>query len=514
MYELIRLEEPKLQFRFEQRLEDPRDGLTLFGPLSEGAPYGLRAGVVGTSAGLDLFRRWVDRIQRPVCVDPPKLARPPFPGFEAVFGIPWDPEPVLTIEIDRKKLDGSLYLDDRPQRIYQTVELFASPIVRALTEEDVRPDIWFVVVPDEVRKYCRPMSPPVDPELRQSAIKHFASRRAAKEEIRRLDEAPALFPELDATMSELVEPYRYAEHFRNQLKARLLEHKISTQVLRESTIANVGPAREGGPSPGDVRRQSEIAWNVSTAAFYKAWGRPWKVADIREGVCYVGLVFKKDSRSADPRSACCAAQMFLDSGDGVVFKGAVGPWYSPETGDFHLTREAAEELVALAVTSYRDKTKEGLPPRELFLHGKVGFHNEEWEGFRDAVDSRTRLVGVKIRDDSGFKLYRTTDTPILRGLAYVRYERLGYLWTRGWTPRLQTYPGREVPNPLTVELNRGEASIETVLQDILALTKLNYNSCIFGDGQPITLKFANAVGEVLTAGPVEGIPPLPFQYYI
>ena len=75
--------------------------------------------------------------------------------------------------------------------------------------------------------------------------------------------------------------------------------------------------------------------------FYKAGGRPWKIAKIRKGVCYIGLVFKQDKIEEDPRSACCAAQMFLDSGDGVVFKGAVGPWYSPEKREFHLSRKAA-----------------------------------------------------------------------------------------------------------------------------------------------------------------------------
>lgn len=56
--------------------------------------------------------------------------------------------------------------------------------------------------------------------------------------------------------------------------------------------------------------------------------------------------------------------------------------------------------------------------------------------------------------------------------------------------------------------------METVLADILALTKLNYNTCRYGDGKPITLKFADAVGEVLTAGEIGDTPPLPFMYYI
>jgi hypothetical protein len=92
--------------------------------------------------------------------------------------------------------------------------------------------------------------------------------------------------------------------------------------------------------------------------------------------------------------------------------------------------------------------------------------------------------------------------------------RSAHLWTRGWTPRIQTYPGREVPNPLIIEVCKGNASIEVVLKDVLALTKLNYNTCIFGDGTPITLRFADAIGEILTAGPIKDVPPLPFSHYI
>ena len=56
---------------------------------------------------------------------------------------------------------------------------------------------------------------------------------------------------------------------------------------------------------------------------------------------------------ATKRNACCAAQMFLDSGDGVGIEGAVGPWYSGR-GDFHLTRDAAKQVVTLAIDSYKN----------------------------------------------------------------------------------------------------------------------------------------------------------------
>ena len=48
------------------------------------------------------------------------------------------------------------------------------------------------------------------------------------------------------------------------------------------------------------------------------------------------------------------------------------------------------------------------------------------------------------------------------------------------------------------------------MADVLALTKLNYNTCIYGDGVPMTLRFADAVGEILTAPPRKNeLPPLP-----
>ena len=193
----------------------------------------------------------------------------------------------------------------------------------------------------------------------------------------------------------------------------------------------------------------------------------------------------------------------------------MGPWHNTDTGDFHLSRRAAHDLIQMAIKSFMDRRPDRQPPGELFIHGKTTFNDEEWAGFREAAPSQKSIVGVKIRDDSSLKLYRSGDTPVLRGTAFVRNARNAALWTRGWTPRLGTYPGLEVPNPLSVEICRGDAPIETVLNDIMALTKLNYNACLFADGSPITLKFANAVGEVLTAGPMpSGGAPLPFMYYI
>jgi len=500
---LVKLPEPALLFGYQQSMEDPRDGLTLFGPLEQDKPYGIRFGVIGTRTGIKLLEEWVEWAQGPVAMEGRTVARPPFPGFEAAFRVPWNPRPSICHELSEDEIGQFLYLDDGHQRVYGTVGAFANPIIRACKSEESKADVWFVVIPDEVRTYCRPNSV-VDPEVRQQALRKFSSTAAAKAFYKNR----SLFREFE----EDTTPYLYEEHFRDQLKARLLASMVPTQVVLEGTLANTEPLDADRKNEAEVRLQSAIAWTLSTAAFYKAGGRPWKLAKVRKRVCYVGLVFKKDETSGDRRMACCAAQMFLDSGDGVVFKGAVGPWYSPETSEFHLTKEAARLLGKLAVESYRSRV--GAEPKEMFIHGRVRLDNDEWSGFEEAVSAETNLVGVRIRGEPNWKLYRYGRNPVLRNMAYIESERKAVLWTRGWTPRLQTYPGLEVPNPLTVEINRGEARIEVVLSDILGLTKLNFNSCIFADGNPITLKFADAIGEVLTAGPVKDVPPLPFRFYI
>ncbi len=505
MKKLIYLPEPTLLFGHGQSVEDPRDGLSLFGPHDQAQTYGIRYGVIGTREGIQRFHSWVERIQIPVIDESSERVRPPFPGFEAAFGIPFKPTALVPLEFSESELLKLVHLGDRHQRTFKTASFFTERIVSAIRNEEAKPDIWFIIAPEDVYKYCRPAS------IVEMAQRIESANSMKPSEAKRLASAPSLFND----WNEAAEPYRYDPDFRNQIKGRLLAQGILTQIIRESTLAHREFLNKAGkPTRQLDKLQSEIAWNLSSAIYYKVGGRPWKLNQVRPGVCYVGLAFKRDERSSNPQAACCAAQMFLDSGDGVVFKGNIGPWRTGKRGHFHLTTTAAYELLKQAIDSYKAKHNQA-PPREVFVHGKVRFEDPEWTGFLEAAGSRTKVVGVRITDADDLRLYRESGSmPVMRGVAWTQSDRSGFLWTRGFTPRLQTYPGKEVPSPLLVEVSRGEAAIEQVMQDVLALTKLNYNSCRFGDGVPVTLKFADAVGEVLVSGPTVPNAPLPFRHYI
>jgi len=83
---------------------------------------------------------------------------------------------------------------------------------------------------------------------------------------------------------------------------------------------------------------------------------------------------------------------------------------------------------------------------------------------RAAVGTKTQLVGVRIDESFEMKAYAPGEMPVLRGLAAVQDDRSAYLWTRGFAPRLRTYPGAEVPNPLRIDVCRGSALIDLVLR--------------------------------------------------
>ena len=500
MKSLEYLLEPVVQVGHGQCTHHPKKGLLLFGPdKSERSIAEIRIGVVGTIGGIALYKKWVERLNRYIEAGGSGSSHLFYPGFSEIFDTQWTPRPAIELAISGNDLQRVIRIGDRYQSIYDSVSIYENVIRKALTENDQNIDTWFVVIPDEVYAFGRPQSR--IPNTQRVEPDRLMNLKTA----RKLNSQPSLFSE---DMDALV-PYQFTLDFHHQLKARLLDTRAVTQVVRESSLLPVSIAEHSGRRMQDP---ASVAWNISVTTYFKSGGRPWKVANVRPGVCYIGLVFKKTNDSFEDGNACCGAQMFLDSGDGVVFKGTPGLYHSPKSNEFHLTYDAAKELLTNVMAAYQEFYNDR--PKEIFLHGKTYFNEHEWSGFVDAAPKDCNIVGVRITRSNEFKIYRRGSLPVARGSFFALSQTEGYLWTTGFVPALGTYPGREVPNPLLLEVVKGQADIGLVANDVMALTKLNFNSCIYGDGLPVTLRFADTVGEILTAAPLKSIPPLPFRHYI
>jgi argonaute-like protein implicated in RNA metabolism and viral defense len=72
-----------------------------------------------------------------------------------------------------------------------------------------------------------------------------------------------------------------------------------------------------------------------------------------------------------------------------------------------------------------------------------------------------------------------------------------YLFTSGYVPWWDEYPGPHIPAPLQIGAY-GQTDMRQRAQEILALTKMNWNSSEGLGRHPITVSFARKVGMLMT----------------
>ena len=484
-------QEPGLVFGLEQRLSHPRDGVTLFGPFdSKGIekPRQITYALFGTPDGIQSFRAFSAALNRPILTEEryDEVLWSHFPGFEEAFHAVWSAEPAWQDEIKADKLsEANEYFGTAPARL-----LSRQPLPRRNADcQTTRRNISC---------FCLHCS-----RLRVRLLPCVGDRPEEAPARRGLREAMGdFFESFDPRQ------YGFSLDFRRQIKARVMELEVPIQIVRESTLRL--HARES-MAERELTPLSDRAWNLATALYYKSGGKPWKLGTARDGVCYVGVAFK-DTEDRD-NNACSAAQMFLDDGDGVVFLGDYGRWYSERKGEYHLSRPAAKNLLAGVLKTYHDQ--HGKPLNEVFLHCRSSINDEEFAGYKEACPEGVKLVGIRVAPERlGLRLYRNGTRPVFRGTFWPVSTRRGFLWASGFKPRLRTYDGSEVPQPLCIDIQHGEADLELVAKDILELTKLNYNCCKLGEHQPVTIHFSDAVGEILVAnrGAKKVLPN--FKYYI
>lgn len=93
-------------------------------------------------------------------------------------------------------------------------------------------------------------------------------------------------------------------------------------------------------------------------------------------------------------------------------------------------------------------------------------------------------------------------------------DRKHLLYTRGSVPCYAAYPGVYVPRPLKFQMAQADGSARQAAEELLALTKLNWNNTQFDGGLPITMRVAHEVGKELKYVPEGGVVQPRYSFYI
>jgi hypothetical protein len=449
---------------------DIRAGLSAFGAFdkgSPGVPIPIRLGVIGTTATVDGVRDWLEQCKNGVASDEKKLIalRPAFPGMtQQVFGTSLELSDTATRTITRHELTAALGKSDSLRHL---VEIFMDH-ARDLAGKTGLHVLVIAPPPEVFALGDAPRAPVADPPI---------------------DELQEPVPDQDA-------PPPSSLNFHDLFKAQAIDLHLPCQLLRPDTYGFLSGARTRGRRLQDA---ATTAWNFHTALYYKAGGVPWRLARQSSSLttCYVGVSFFKSV--AGDKLMTSVAQVFDERGEGLIVQGGSAN-YDKDDRSPHLSREDAQQLLADGLATYRREHK--TIPARLVMHKTSNFNAEEKAGFtRAAEDEKLEVLDLVTIRRSGIRVLRAGDSPMVRGTAML-FNGSGIVYLKGTVPYFQVYPGAYIPRAIEFVRDEGETNAFELARELVGLSKLNFNNTQFDTGDPITVRAARRVGDILKHVPI------------
>lgn len=462
------IEEPSLQFGHEQHI-CPKYGIYNYSPfdINQVRPERITIGIIGKGESVDKILAWIESCKKHIDGKQSKNPHPNlflnFCGFNKDVGFQSEIvyDDTYLRKINNSEFDEIIKKNDNLEaRINDIAELYLAEI--KFLSKNKKPDVILCALSENFITYIQ--------------------EKEAEETEDEEDEKEKSTEESDIDMENVSEK---EQNFRRYLKAKAMQYNIPIQIVRD---------RIAKPT-AEMQDEATIAWNFFTALYYKASGTPWALIrkDVAETTCYAGIsFFKSRDRSTTQTSI---AQIFNELGKGVILRGEEITLKKNDRVP-HLSEEQAFNLLTLSLREYYDAVK--IFPKRLVLHKTSNFSEDEVYGFTQAARqlniNQIDLVSIQHSD---VRLYRQGNYPPMRGTQFSLTDKHHVLYTRGSVPYYETYPGKYIPSPIEVKLAYYDESPNLICDEIIALTKMNWNNTQFDRKYPITIECARNVGEIL-----------------
>jgi hypothetical protein len=460
-------EEPQLEFGDKHHHPDPRLGLFEAGPLQ--IPLGdvVKVAVVGSSKTVEDAKEFFAEAAAGFAGDGEKHPNlhPDFPGLgnQNPFRCRFEIADGATAAIAQSKIDKIRKEPDHKKAVEIAVDEIIQQL-ETLDEGSHRPNVAIVALP-------------------VSLIERVWNAKV---------DSKATTEKDDSGGSD-------APDFRGMLKAKAMGLSFAIQIVWEDVFDENAtiPRKVKENRARKIQDEADRTWNLLTTLYYKGTGRiPWRKMpqDGEFTACYIGVSFYREVGGQQLFTS--AAQMFDERGRGFILKGKRAHTESRGRHPY-MTQEDAKQLITDALAAYKNHHR-NYPARVIVLKTSQ-FREEEADGILEAIDE----AGAELRDlvwvqeSYSVKVLRDGNYPVMRG-TFVELDGKGLLYTNGSIPYYGTYPGLYDPRPLLLCPHKGhDSTIAQIASEVLALTKINWNSTQMNQKLPIPIRAARAVGEVL-----------------
>ena len=491
------LPEPKLLFGGNELGVEPRRIMAKHGAADKSAPKNIRIGLVGPAAELQLARRWLPRLNN-MAIAREKSARRyrDWPGAQQAFGVSFVVEDRFVRPLDDDRLTLALHRSSSSEKFDELLELFDAKIQGFFG--DVRPDCIVVCLPDEVA------------DLRISNPRLSERERRALEQLQQEEEQEqlSLFQPSPDELKAAEELRTQAEDllfrtFYRALKAKIMTHQnpVPVQVMRRDTFLR--PDDEG-------QSNATRCWNLATSLFYKSGHEPWRPADLASNSCFIGISFHHLKRREGDIVYASVAQAFSNEIEPFALKGSLVPHNQRRDRQPYLNETQAAALIAEVLDKYEALV--GMLPRRVVVHKTSTYQPEEEQGFRSVAEARVPACELIWMRSTAFRLIRKGMQEPWRGTLCTIGDE-SYLFTSGYVSWWDEYPGPHIPAPLQIG-SCGPADIRQSAKELLALTKMNWNSSEGIGRYPITISFARKVGMLMTELSDNQAPNPSYRFYM
>ena len=507
MIEIDYLEEPKLQFGSYFEHQDTKIGLAEFGPFGRNVdglhPSEIKLGFIGTTDTISGAQDWIGECGSEIESQNVKTVNKPKPK--------------------NVRLKDGLFVDEEEdEQVRHRFEKILNRDFVGFNNTDSKFNCRFLTNARwDHSIQSRELDKILDIMDSKERIRALVDRIDAEvESLASTSPAPdVIVVALTERMYEEAARARVAGNFyldfRRAIKARAMKWQRPIQLIRPNTVTG----------KGEMQEKATRAWNFCTAQYYKAEGVPWRPTTLDADTLFVGISFYVTQDMNDRLTMRSSlAQAFDCMGQGLVLRGDPFEWDIEKMGRSpHLTYDAAFKLMNQTIAEYK-KVNRRLPPKRVVIHKTSEFWGNEHPDYNELDGLQEGILAVNPDCDidlvalrrSKVRLFREGSYPPLRGTYFSVGGDQHFLYTMGYIPYLETYPGSYVPEAWQITKHYGDTPPKQLCREILALTKMNVNNCAFADSRPITLSFSQMIGEIMKHIPENGdIQPHPhYRFYM
>jgi len=491
------LPEPDLLFGQGETGVDPRRLMAKAGAVDSTPAREIRLGLVGPRAEIQLARHWLPHLNS-MSVAKERSAKRfrDWPGAQKAFGVTFMVDDRFVRPVDSDRLALALSRPSPCDRFEELLELFDSKIQSLFG--DVHPDCIIVCLPSDVA------------DMRISNPRLSVREREALECLQREEEEEQL-----SLFNPTPEELKAAEDLRTQaedllfrsfyraLKARVMVHQnpVPVQIIRPETFLR--PDSEG-------QSYATRSWNLATSLYYKSGNEPWRPQALADNTCFIGVSFHHLKRRDGDVMYASVAQAFSNEIEPFALKGATLPHDQRRNRQPYLNETQARALIDDVLNKY--ETQAGILPARVVVHKTSMYQPEEETGFRQGVEARVPVCDLIWMRSTSFRLLRKGYQEPWRGTFCTVGDEY-YLFTSGYIAWWDEYPGPHIPAPLQIG-TCGPTDIRERAREILALTKMDWNSSDGIGRHPITVSFARKVGMLMTELSDNQAPNPSYRFYM